>query len=82
MGLRLLQKLAQLHQAGWVFGDLKPQNVLVSDYGQVELIDYGGVTSIGRASGNSSPNGMIGASGMQAAVQQMVPMMYLHLHYY
>ena len=49
VGLRLLQKLAQLHQAGWVFGDLKPQNVLVSDYGQVELIDYGGVTSIGRS---------------------------------
>ncbi|MCM3175971.1 MULTISPECIES: protein kinase [Paenibacillus] len=49
VGLRLLQKLAQLHQAGWVFGDLKPQNVLVSDYGHVELIDYGGVTSIGRS---------------------------------
>lgn len=49
VGLRLLQRLAQLHQAGWVFGDLKPQNVLVSDYGHVELIDYGGVTSIGRS---------------------------------
>ncbi|PYE43747.1 protein kinase [Paenibacillus barcinonensis] len=49
VGLRLLQKLGQLHQAGWVFGDLKPQNVLVSDYGHVELIDYGGVTSIGRS---------------------------------
>lgn len=49
VGLRLLQKLSQLHQAGWVFGDLKPQNVLVTDYGQVELIDYGGVTSMGRS---------------------------------
>ncbi|CAI6085931.1 putative serine/threonine-protein kinase YabT [Paenibacillus sp. JJ-100] len=49
IGARLLQRLAQLHRAGWVFGDLKPQNVLVSDYGHVELIDYGGVTSIGRS---------------------------------
>ncbi|CAM3099282.1 serine/threonine protein kinase [Paenibacillus sediminis] len=49
VGLSLLEKLQQLHDGGWVFGDLKPDNVLVSEYGHVELIDYGGVSSIGRS---------------------------------
>lgn len=48
-GLRLLTKLAALHDMGWVFGDLKAENVLVSDYGDVELVDYGGVSPIGRS---------------------------------
>jgi len=49
VGLRLLEKLRELHQLGFVFGDLKPENVMVSEYGEVELIDYGGVSSIGRS---------------------------------
>jgi serine/threonine protein kinase len=49
VGLRLLEKLHDLHQLGFVFGDLKPENVMVSEYGEVELIDYGGVSSIGRS---------------------------------
>lgn len=48
VGLNLLGKLAKLHQAGWVFGDLKVENVLVADYGHVELVDYGGVTAVGK----------------------------------
>ncbi|MFD3261985.1 serine/threonine protein kinase [Paenibacillus lentus] len=48
-GLNLLQQLRRLHESGWVFGDLKPENVLVGAYGEVELIDYGGVSSIGRS---------------------------------
>ncbi|WP_141503741.1 protein kinase domain-containing protein [Paenibacillus luteus] len=48
VGLNLLGKLAKLHQAGWVFGDLKVENVLVADYGHVELVDYGGVTASGK----------------------------------
>lgn len=48
-GYRLLQKLGSLHDAGWVFGDLKPENVIVHGYGQIELIDYGGVTPTGRS---------------------------------
>jgi serine/threonine protein kinase len=49
VGLNLLGKLAKLHQAGWVFGDLKVENVMVADYGHVELVDYGGVTATGKA---------------------------------
>ncbi|MBP1907381.1 serine/threonine-protein kinase [Paenibacillus turicensis] len=48
-GYSLLRKLQQLHAAGWVFGDLKPENIIVSPYGEVELIDYGGVSAIGRS---------------------------------
>ncbi|GAA0138039.1 serine/threonine protein kinase PrkT [Paenibacillus sp. YSY-4.3] len=48
-GLNLLRQLRRLHESGWVFGDLKPENVLVGTYGEVELIDYGGVSSIGRS---------------------------------
>ncbi|MBW7458884.1 serine/threonine protein kinase [Paenibacillus sepulcri] len=44
----LLGKLAQLHEAGWAFGDLKVENVLVADSGRVELVDYGGVTAFGK----------------------------------
>lgn len=49
VGLNLLEKLSLLHASGYVFGDLKPDNVMVSPYGKVELIDYGGVSSIGRS---------------------------------
>ena len=49
VGYRLLERLAQLHEAGWVFGDVKSDNVLVGDYGRVELVDYGGASAIGRS---------------------------------
>lgn len=49
VGLNLLNKLAELHSKGWVFGDLKIENVLVADYGYVELVDYGGVTAAGKS---------------------------------
>ncbi|EXX85049.1 serine/threonine protein kinase, partial [Paenibacillus darwinianus] len=49
IGFHLLGKLAALHEAGWAFGDLKRENVLVGEYGRVELVDYGGVTASGRS---------------------------------
>ncbi|KKO55143.1 serine/threonine protein kinase [Paenibacillus sp. DMB20] len=49
VGLKLLERLVALHGSGYVFGDLKPENVMVSAYGRVELIDYGGVSAIGRS---------------------------------
>jgi serine/threonine protein kinase len=49
IGYRLLERLAELHEAGWVFSDIKSDNVLVHGYGRVELVDFGGVTAIGRS---------------------------------
>ncbi|OWA33197.1 hypothetical protein B9G55_23050 [Saccharibacillus sp. O16] len=46
-GLALLDRLSGLHQAGFVFGDLKPCHVLVEKSGLVELVDYGGASRIG-----------------------------------
>ncbi|TYP68012.1 protein kinase domain-containing protein [Paenibacillus methanolicus] len=48
-GYSLLVKLSELHAGRWTFGDLKAENVLVSDYGRVELVDYGGVTAFGKS---------------------------------
>jgi serine/threonine-protein kinase len=49
VGLKLLEKLQKVHECGFVFGDLKPENVMVSNYGEAELIDYGGASPIGRS---------------------------------
>ncbi len=49
VGSRFLQKLAELHASGYVFGDIKPENIMLSGYGDVDLIDFGGVTIKGRA---------------------------------
>lgn len=49
--LQLLADLDTLHKKGWVFGDLKPDNLIVShtpSY-KIRCIDVGGTTLIGRA---------------------------------
>nr|WP_240903902.1 serine/threonine protein kinase [Chengkuizengella sediminis] len=49
VGLNILNQLQALHQMDLIFGDLKIENVIVSEFGKVTLIDYGGVTSKGRS---------------------------------
>jgi serine/threonine protein kinase len=48
--LQLLNSLEEMHKLGWVFGDLKPENLIVQlpDF-KVRFIDVGGTTQIGRA---------------------------------
>jgi serine/threonine-protein kinase len=48
--LQLLSNLERLHQQGWVFGDLKPENLLVSGPPpKIRCIDVGGTTQQGRS---------------------------------
>ncbi|MGM8366124.1 protein kinase domain-containing protein [Virgibacillus sp. W0181] len=48
--LQLLDKLDRLHQTGWVFGDLKLDNILIDRSSpKVRFVDVGGTTQTGRA---------------------------------
>jgi serine/threonine-protein kinase len=48
--LQLLSNLGKLHQQGWVFGDLKPENLLISGPPpKIRCIDVGGTTQQGRS---------------------------------
>lgn len=48
--LQLLSDLAKLHENGWVFGDLKPENLIVTGPPpKIRCIDVGGTTIQGRA---------------------------------
>ncbi|RYG72681.1 protein kinase family protein [Lentibacillus lipolyticus] len=48
--LQLLGDLEHLHKAGWVFGDFKPENlIVVPSPPKVRWIDVGGTTKIGRS---------------------------------
>jgi serine/threonine protein kinase len=49
LGQNILGRLTELHRNGYIFGDLKMENMLVTGYGDVELIDFGGVTAKGRS---------------------------------
>ncbi len=48
--LQLLSDLEKLHESGWVFGDLKPENLIVTGPSpRIRCIDVGGTTIKGRA---------------------------------
>lgn len=48
--LQLLEDLERLHKSGWVFGDLKTDNLLVvHSPPRVRWVDVGGTTQMGRA---------------------------------
>lgn len=45
---RIASSLANIHNDGWVFGDLKSEHILINpDSKEISLIDYGGLTVIG-----------------------------------
>jgi serine/threonine-protein kinase len=48
--LQLLDDLEHLHGAGWVFGDLKTENLIISNQPpRIRWVDVGGMTQIGRS---------------------------------
>ncbi|MFK4996600.1 serine/threonine protein kinase [Bacillus sp. N9] len=50
MIVQLLDVLNRLHQQGWIFGDIKPENLIVTKSpATIRCIDVGGTTKMGRA---------------------------------
>jgi serine/threonine protein kinase len=49
IGKQLLLWLQFIHKQGFIFGDLKPENIIITSKKDVHLIDYGGVTPIGNS---------------------------------
>ncbi|RWR04721.1 serine/threonine-protein kinase [Siminovitchia fortis] len=48
--IQLLDILEQMHRQGWTFGDLKPENLIVSHpRTRIRCIDVGGTTKMGRS---------------------------------
>lgn len=48
--IQLLGDLDKLHREGWVFGDLKPDNLIITkDRRRIRWLDVGGTTRIGRS---------------------------------
>ncbi|RYM04881.1 hypothetical protein EWH99_08300 [Sporolactobacillus sp. THM7-7] len=48
--LQLLKDLDRLHRAGYIFGDLKPENIILLFPGHtIRCLDFGGATRIGRS---------------------------------
>ena len=48
--LQLLESLEKLHQTGWIFGDLKLENIIIDPSPpRARFVDVGGTTQIGRA---------------------------------
>ncbi|PYZ91561.1 serine/threonine protein kinase [Salipaludibacillus keqinensis] len=48
--IQLLTDLSALHESGWVFGDLKPENLIVTQKTpSLRWIDVGGMTKMGRS---------------------------------
>lgn len=45
---RVIRAVSLLHKEGWIYGDLKPEHLMIDPYNMmVSIIDYGGVTAIG-----------------------------------
>ncbi|MCR8846628.1 serine/threonine protein kinase [Paenibacillus sp. SC116] len=46
---QVLERLVTLHEQGFIFGDLKLEHIKVKPNGEVDLIDYGGLTQLGKS---------------------------------
>ncbi|MFJ3906800.1 serine/threonine-protein kinase [Streptomyces sp. NPDC090025] len=55
----ICEGLAHLHGSGWVHTDLKPENVLVGDDGEVRLSDFGFAIELTGTHGYAAPMGTL-----------------------
>lgn len=68
IGLRLAEVLVHAHQRGFLHADIKPDNILVGDHGEVFLIDWGMPSRNGRLVGLQQ--GMIAGTPAYMAPEQ------------
>ncbi|PET75563.1 serine/threonine protein kinase [Bacillus sp. AFS001701] len=85
--IQVLSLLDKLHHKGFIFGDLKTDNLLVTkEPNKIQWIDFGGVTQIGRAVKEFTEffdRGYWGLGSRKAEVSYdlfAVTMIFIHLH--
>ncbi len=66
IGRGLARVLSKLHEAGFVHGDVTPENVLVDEFGEVHLIDFGLAYAVGAT--RDTPGGKPGYVSSDAAL--------------
>ena len=85
--IQVLSLLDKLHHKGFIFGDLKTDNLLVTkEPNKIQWIDFGGVTQIGRAVKEFTEffdRGYWGLGSRKAEISYdlfAVTMIFIHLH--
>ncbi|WP_167555463.1 protein kinase domain-containing protein [Gottfriedia acidiceleris] len=85
--IQVLSLLDKLHHKGFVFGDLKTDNLLVTkEPNKIQWVDFGGVTQIGRAVKEFTEffdRGYWGLGSRKAEISYdlfAVTMIFIHLH--
>ncbi|PGS49483.1 serine/threonine protein kinase [Bacillus sp. AFS041924] len=85
--IQLLSLLDKLHHKGFIFGDLKTDNLLVTkEPNKIQWIDFGGVTQIGRAVKEFTEffdRGYWGLGTRKAEISYdlfAITMIFIHLH--
>ena len=56
IGIQLLQCVENMHSAGYIHGDIKPDNIMLNEQNKVTLIDFGFAEKFLLPDGSHRPN--------------------------